>query len=194
MKRTNKILFHISRENKWKIGDIITSGTQENPFWTKCKTFSCYPNINGEVMSMFTMFEKFPKLDLTQANLEYIYELLKNVSKEMAFYIREQVFEDVREEFYPQLPSRQKCLWLSDEEQLSYWKTINISELQWLLTLELQGNIFCGDAYWLRADTLSSIEYIDRAKRYWSGEISNVPRKEYLFSGQAIINEITQIL
>lgn len=31
MKR--KILYHISRENHWKIGDVITAGKTENPFW-----------------------------------------------------------------------------------------------------------------------------------------------------------------
>lgn len=37
----------------------------------------------------------------------------------------------------------------------------------------------------------SSIDYVDKAKHYWSGELSSIPTKEYLFYGQAIIKEIT---
>lgn len=187
------ILFHISPKNIWKIGDTIIAGKQENPFWLACKNYSPRIEVNEETISMFTMFDKYPQLDLTQDTLNYIYQLLKNVSKEMAFYIREQVFEDVRKEFYPKLPSRQKCLWLSDEDGLSYWRTMTIGEQQYLLTLELDGNIFCGDEYWLKADTLSSIEYANRAKHYWSGDMTNRSVKEYLFYGQAIIKDIIQL-
>ena len=38
----------------------------------------------------------------------------------MAFYIREQVFEGIRNKYYPLLPSRQKCLWVCEEDQLAY--------------------------------------------------------------------------
>lgn len=190
MKIKNRILFHISRENNWKVEDKITSGERENPFWLKCKNYSPKINKDNHIITMFEMFDQNPSFEATQDSIDFLYQQLKNVSKETAFYIREQVFEEVRKEFYPQLPSRQKCLWLSEEDQLPYWKSIVDNEQGYLLTLELNGKVFCGDEYWLKADTFSSIEYVDRAKHYWSGELSSIPRKEYLFHGQGIIKEI----
>lgn len=191
MKIKNRILFHFSRENNWKIGDRITSGERENPFWLNCKDYSPKIRINNQIITMFEMFDKYPSFEVTRESIDFLYQKLKDVSKETAFYIREQVFEEVRKELYPRLPSRQKCLWLCEENQLSYWKTIVDNEEGCLLTLELNGEIFCGDQYWLTTDTFSSIDYVDRAKHYWSGELSSIPTKEYLFYGQAIIKEIT---
>jgi hypothetical protein len=61
------------------------------------------------------------------------------------------------------------------------------------LTLELSGDIFCGDACWLSVDTFSSIEYAKRAKCYWSGRQSSISPKEYLFNGEATVKAISLI-
>lgn len=190
MNSNNKILFHISRESKWKIGDIIVSGKTENPFWLLCKDYSPQVRVNNQPMPIFKMFDQFSTFDVTQANIDWLYEQLKTVSKETSFYIREQVFEEIRRNNFPLLPSRQNCLWLTDEEHLPYWKTMSDNEQRYLLTLELDGNLFCGDDYWLTADTFSSIEYANRAVHYWSGELSTSPHKEYLFNGKALIKEV----
>ena len=62
-----------------------------------------------------------------------------------------------------------------------------------LLTLELNGELFCGDDHWLTADTFSSVVYSERAKHYWNGLMSPSPRKEFLFYGNAIVKEISII-
>lgn len=191
MRVQNRVMLHISRENKWKIGDTLTSGLKENPFWLFCKNYSPIVTVNQQMMPLFKMFDQFSTFDVTQGNIEFLYQNLKSISKEVAFYIREQVFEEVRKEHFPYLPSRQKCLWVTEEEQLPYWKTMADNEQRYLLTLELNGDLFCGDAYWLTADTFSSIEYEKRANHYWSGKLSTIELKEYLFNGDAIIKEIS---
>lgn len=186
----NKVLFHISRETTWEIGQTIISGERENPFWRGCKEYSPKVVVNGETMPIFEMIRKFPNFDVTADNINFLYANLKNLSKEFAFYIRERTFEDVRREYYPELPSRQKCLWLSEEDQLPFWRTMEENTQRSLLVLELSGDIFCGDAFWLTADTFSSIEYTNRARHYWSGDLTDVPQKEYLFYGKALIKAI----
>lgn len=193
MKVQNKVLYHISRENNWNVGDKITSGESENPFWNFCKNYSPSYLVNGQPVPIFKIFEQFSNFDVTQDNITFLYQVIKDVSKETAFCIREHVFEYIRKEFYPQLPSRQKCLWLTDADQLSYWKTMADNTKRSVLTLELKGDLFCGDDNWLTADTFSSVEYENRAKHYWAGEMTESSRKEYLFYGQALVTDITLI-
>lgn len=193
MEVKNKIMYHISRENKWNIEDVIRAGTHENPFWSFCKNYTQNIMLNGQVISLFDLFKQECSLDVTKNNIDFLYQNLKTVSKETAFCIREYVFEEVRKEFYSYLPSRQKCLWLCEEEQIAYWRTLRENESQYLLKLQINGEIFCGDDRWLTANTFSSVEYAKRAKQYWGGEMSDSPRKEYLFYGKAVVKEITVI-
>lgn len=189
MRDKNKILYHISRDNNWKIGDVIIAGEKENEFWKKCKDFSPVVNVNEESISLFEMFNRCKTFDVTENNVNFLYQHLKGISKEVAFYIREQVFEKVRSEYFSDLPSRQKCLWLTDIKSLDYWKTMS-NDRRSLLTLELNGNVFCGDDCWLTANTFSSVEYEKRALHYWNGEHSKMPIMEFLFYGQAIVKNI----
>lgn len=193
MQVKNKLMYHISRENTWNIGDILIAGEQENQFWNICKNYSKTVRVNGEEMSIFQMIDRVANFEVTQNNITFLYQTLKDVSKETAFYIREQIFEDIRQKHYPTLPSRQKCLWVCEEDQLSYWKTMKENCQRSLLTLELNGELFCGDDHWLTADTFSSVVCSERAKHYWDGEMSISPRKEFLFYGKAIVKGITQI-
>lgn len=189
----NKMMYHISRENSWNIGDILIAGAKENQFWCICKDYSKMIRVNGVEMSIFQMIDQVSDFDVTQNNIAFLYQNLKDISKETAFYIREQVFEDVRSKDYPLLPSRQKCLWVCEEDQLAYWRTMKENCQRSLLTLELNGELFCGDDHWLTADTFSSVVYSERAKHYWAGEMSSTPRKEFLFYGRAIVKNIMSI-
>lgn len=189
----NKILYHISRKINWNKGDKLVIGENENPFWNFSKNYSPQYLVNGQPIPVFQMFEQFSNFDLTQDNINFLYQVLKDVSKETAFCIREQVFENIRKEFYPDLPSRQKCLWLTDKEQLPYWKTMAENTQRAVLTLEINGTIFCADDTWLTANTFSSQEYTERAHHYWSGEMTSTPRQEYLFCGRALVKEISLI-
>ena len=144
MRIENETMLHISRETNWKIGDKIIVGEDENPFWNVCRNFSPVVEVNGQKMPLFEMFTRCESFDVTESNINFLYYHLKGISKEVAFYIREQVFEDVRKEKFNSLPSRHKCIWLTDDENLAYWKTMS-EERRALLTLELNGDIFCGD-------------------------------------------------
>ena len=91
----NKIMYHISRENNWNIGDVLIAGERENQFWSICKDYSPRVIVDGKEMSIFQMIDQVSNFEVTQNNITFLYQQLKDVSKEMAFYIREQNFEDV---------------------------------------------------------------------------------------------------
>lgn len=97
--------------------------------------YSKMVRVNGVEMSIFQMIDQVLNFEVTQNSITFLYQNLKDISKETTFYIREQIFEDVRSKSYPMLPSRQKCLWVCEEDQLPYLKTIKEDCHRSLLTL-----------------------------------------------------------
>ena len=193
MRVDKHIMYHISRENNWNVGDMITAGIDYNPFWLACLDYSPKVSINNHVMSIHEMIEKKIAFGVSQQNIDFLYKKLRDVSKEFSFLVRELVFEDYRKANFPDLPSRQKCLWTTESTKLPYWKTMSQNTQRSLLTLELEGELFCADEHWLKADTFSAATYLERAKHYWAGDMSSSPIKEYLFSGIALVKEIQPI-
>lgn len=187
-------MYHISRQDHWKVGDILTAGVEDNEFWSICKDYNRTFKVDGREMTVFEMINNVETFEVSQQNIRFLYMVIKRISKEYAFYVREQIFEAVRREYFPQLPSRQKCLWVCEEDQISFWADSKTDkEPRRLLTLELTGDLFCGDDYWLDADTFSSLTYTDRAHHYWAGELSDDPHKEFLFTGTAVVKAIEEM-
>ena len=139
------------------------------------------------------MYKRYKDIQPTEETVKFLYDSLKSISKECAFYIREQVFEDIRKSYYPDKPSRQTCLWVCEADHLFYWKTMAEGIERTLLTLDLDGLLFRGDDYWLKADTFSSVEYAKRAHHYWASDMTTNPREEYLFCGTAIVTNVEVI-
>lgn len=191
MSRTK--MFHISKRLDWQVGDTLVCGKEYNPFWIACANYNPKTALKGEQISLFDLFDRCIDIKPTEENVKSLYNNLKTISLECAFYIREQVFEDIRKTYYPDKPSRQTCLWVCDADHLSYWKTMAADAERTLLTLDLDGSLFCGDDYWLKADTFSSVEYAKRAHHYWASEMTVNPRKEYLFCGTAIVTNVEVI-
>lgn len=196
MKVQNEVFYHISHSPGWSVGSTIYTGQLENEFWEICKKLTITVPVNGRLMSLFAMFnayDTFDKFSTTDENIEFFYKTLKETAKETSICIREYAFEEVRKEYYPELPSRQKCLWVSRKDDVNYWKTqINIPN-RFLLTLELTGDVFAGDSKWLDPKTFSSEEYKERALHYWREEKTSNPQMEYLFSGVAHVKEVVPI-
>ncbi|WP_054751291.1 DUF2441 domain-containing protein [Piscibacillus salipiscarius] len=63
-------------------------------------------------------------------------------------FARETIFEEVRKNIDPNLPSRQRCLWLTDIRNLDYWMHTKDfhPETHQVLLLNLDGNAFKCDA------------------------------------------------
>lgn len=187
-------MYHISRQMHWKVGDILIAGAEDNEFWSICKDYNRTFKVDGREMTVFEMINTVETFEVSQQNIRFLYMVIKKISKEYAFYVREQIFEAVRQESFPQLPSRQKCLWVCEEDQIPFWADSKTDkEPRCLLTLELTGDLFCGDDYWLDADTFSSLTYTDRAHHYWNGELSDEPHKEFLFIGEAVVKSIGEL-
>jgi len=104
-------------------------------------------------------------------------------------FARETVYEEVRVQNFPELPSRQRCTWVvpDDENTAEYmrfwWPKLNQNERR-ILKLELTGKLHKTNEEFLLFAT-NPLDY-DRqyAFKYWSGEQgADINKIECLFEG-----------
>ena len=60
------MMYHISRENSWNVGDVLVCGEKENEFWRICKNYSRTVSVDGKEMSVFQMFKQVSNFEVTQ--------------------------------------------------------------------------------------------------------------------------------
>ncbi|MCL5130589.1 DUF2441 domain-containing protein [Algibacter sp. L4_22] len=102
-------------------------------------------------------------------------------------WIREQIFENNRIQINPELPSRKKCLWLSNKNGLeNWWNTLSDSQNRKIIELELEkkGKIHIADAQFLNLDAYNINEFNKVSIDYWNGIKNNETDIEILYEGQ----------
>ncbi|WP_368652359.1 DUF2441 domain-containing protein [Ornithinibacillus sp. 4-3] len=104
-------------------------------------------------------------------------------------FAKEYVIEQKRIEINENLPSRWRCIWLSDEEHLPYWKTKVHNNFQ-IVKMKLNGKLFSGDAHWVEAQPKPFRDLSRYAEFYWDGQIFRPGKLEYLFEGKAEVIEL----
>lgn len=126
---------------------------------------------------------------------------LKDSLKQYLKWIQEDIFENVRKNNFPLLPSRQHCIWVSSLEHLNkWWSMFSPKDNRYrqaprkILELDLEGQFHEADATLIDSDTYKISEFEARAKRYWSGEIKSKKEVEILFTGKVkVLKEFKDI-
>ncbi len=86
-------------------------------------------------------------------------------------------------EYFPEKPSRQKAIFLSDVQSIPWWT----QQFQtrpgpvFLLTVSCHGSLHRGSSEFLDSDTTDYLEYARRANSYWSEQAQSSEYFEYLF-------------
>ncbi|MDK8641324.1 DUF2441 domain-containing protein [Niallia taxi] len=106
-------------------------------------------------------------------------------------FTKEYVFEQTRMNINNELPSRWKCLWLTEENNKDYWNKYYTDVEYKLLKLKVTGNIFIADAYWVETEKPIPLEHVgQRAIHYWNGDIFRNGKQEILFEGTAEVIDV----
>lgn len=164
----NKTFYHIQTGEQTisKVGDILEIGTTENRFLGFYKS-----------------------LDLNNLPPQDAYNELRR-------YFREKIFEKVRKEENPKVPSRYFCLWIIPDmaplkERLKFWIPQVVGDLNQtfrILHLSCTGCVHYANQKYLNLEACSSIQRTrENAIKYWKGDdlSINLPSAEALFIGQA---------
>ncbi|WP_452225747.1 DUF2441 domain-containing protein [Lacinutrix cladophorae] len=200
--------YHINNTNcDWKKDDIIHIGKEENNYWKSFANRSLYIELKGEKHEIYKVtkaaFEEYAKLHPAPSIMkDYHFNILKTLKEATASLgdaiklNRELIFEIIRNEFYPELPSRKNCIWLipNHQDSLNLWfKVLNNREQIKIFKVEVDGKIHRASQDWLIGGTISINEWNNLAHNYWKGIDSGTIRDEVLFTGEMkILEKITK--
>lgn len=199
MKITNEIYYHVGTNQD---GCKMLDSKHTHVFDSNFKNFRYidiqnYRFINesnaygkvGWLKYIDKIFENRDILILDESNFKQ--HFLQNVSyysyKLNARYW-ELIFDRIRNQIDPNLPSRFSCIYLCKED-LEYWYDKAIAEtgesILPVYKIKAHGNIHHADSKLLELDILPDSEIESIAKEYWNGNISQGGKlDEYLFWGQ----------
>jgi hypothetical protein len=128
-------------------------------------------------------------------NPEETIKELDRALKDYLILVREWIFEEIRKEFFPNLPSRQRCLFVipNDVQSLNYWRN-TLGKNGNILKLELTGKLHRANQLHLDLTTDNLDHIRGKAFKYWAGASgSNSAEDEYLFEGFAKVLEIVSV-
>ena len=144
-------------------------------------------DVGHTINPFFNYFNHFKYPLNTQINMETMTHILADYQR----FATETIFEEVRQQYFPELPSRQKCLWViphtvSLNEAVQYWnKFLSTEQKPKLSQLNCSGKIFYADSTFVSPTTIGNFpEYRKRAYKYWSGVVENPLAVEGLFIGK----------
>jgi len=115
------------------------------------------------------------------------------IVKDLCMFVREVIFEEVRSNYFPQLPSRKTCIWVFPASATEFWwKTLKPEERRLrILKLRLTGTMHIADQRHLYADTFRHDDLRAKAFEYWTGTDGKAEEEqEMLFEG--IIDVLAQ--
>lgn len=185
------VLYQVSTDRHYKVGDILTFGETYNGQGKRINESkfnngkNAYYNLGYNYLNNKNIFK----------NKKIVLEMSNSLS-ESDFVIRELAVEEVRKEFFPEYPSRLKCMFLSDKKEVvlknltSMYKKGFGTHFQ-AIAVKLNGKIFYAKSVGLKRNGLSYGEYKEIAREYWSQDQDCGDEvKEILFEGRAEIIEI----
>ena len=198
--------YHINRTLNctWKIGDEIAI-SDDNYFWQSFTKNEEYIEINKEKIDVYKIatnaFDVYAKqYPVPKKIIGYHFDALRTLKETIDCLgialkcNRELVFETIRKEFYPDLPSRQKCIWIIPDhiESLEFWRNILENTEKRIFKISATGKIHRASQKWLVGGTFSLDKLNSLAHSYWRGENIGSTEDEILLEGRfKIIDEIT---
>lgn len=186
----DEIFYHIHRLNHfsslWSPGNHIDiTNRQPNAFNAFYAHYHRFYTVNGQqfLPNQVSSLVLSTGDALTRENLWGVFLFNKQVIEDYAIYLRERVFEDVRQQYFPNLPSRRTGIWVFSEDAKEYWKTELKGERK-IFKVCLTGVIHKADQRHLIAEVLPENVLRQRAFYYWTGNDGTNPiEEELLFEG-----------
>lgn len=202
-----KAYYHINKDIncKWNIGDEIDFEGKDNYYWKSLVENGDFIELNGKeynadlvarkAFSCYVGKETPPKeMNGYHFNpLRTLQETIDSLGNALRIN-RELIFESIRKEYYPELPSRHKCIWLMpyNDKSLEFWKKVIQGNQHRVFKVNTEGKIHRSSQKPLIGGTFSIKIWNMQAHEYWNGKDFGNYDDEILFEGKMkIIEEIT---
>lgn len=180
------------------VGDEVDIGGSNNPYFRYFEEGGkAYPvrNNDGSVVPLppatFTRLVAEGEIEVPKD----FPDLVADLTRHCASFLLEMIWEDVRRKEFPQLPSRQRCVWLIPSQAgVKYWLPRMIPperEVDFqVLRVRVQGRLHRANETYLREDILPMQESIRLARLYWQGVDEEADTEEIIFEGRMRVEEI----
>ena len=190
MKIKDIVLYQVATDRNYKVGDKIHFGDEPNGQELNCINLSF--NKNSEPLHKLGY-------DNAKKGIFKNKDLILDMSKALSnydFIMREFAMEEVRRQQFPNLPSRFRCMFLSENEDTCLHNLegfVNRGAGKKLQAIKVKVN---GEAHFVKSFGISRLglsfnEYKKEAVKYWNqDQNSNDSTKEILFVGDVEIIEI----
>jgi len=197
MEVKNVEYFHIHRIGQhtplWTVGSRINwVQKRNNLFYDHYNQNGLFYNDGTAALPFRQALDRFFAGSLEYQNTEAI-KLLRaaqQVTKSQSMYIREEIFEEVRTNYFPHLPCRKTCIWVCSKEALEFWWGALDFENKKILKLNLTGSLYVADQRHLMADTFRHDDHRANAFQYWTGSDQiDLKDQEVLFEGIIDVTE-----
>ena len=193
--------YHIHRIGNHSL--IWTVGTRINWVQKRPNLFFEYYSLNGlffndgsgQSLPFRQAIDRFLRAspEYKLVNYENLIRAASDVTKSQCMFIREIIFEEVRKNYFPQLPSRLYCIWVCKEDAVHFWWNTLKNNSQKILKLKLTGTLHKANEVHLIADTFKHDDLRAKAFEYWTGMNDNIgTHTEILFEG--IIDVVEEYL
>jgi len=196
------IMYHIHKtgiyDDIWYIGNNININesfknnfTMESFQFKFCLDFHSQSNVPfSNVYAHVKDFNNYAKDQVNEwfRDKDFLLEKSNIFISEYGILVREMVYEQIRSEYYPELPSRLHCVWLCRENQLELWKN-NLSNESKIFKVKVTGNCYKGKNQFISLPSDSYNTITEKAHQYWKPDIQEDIDDEYLFNGKLEILE-----
>lgn len=178
-------MFHVTRaigynsHQPMRIGQLVEVGARHNPFFGYYETPPVFTvrTLEGGVRTL-SPIHWLENVRAGGINPDDLPGAAHDIAKHFQMFSRELIMELARIEYQPTAPSRQYCLWASETaEHIHHWRNRLGGEGR-VVRLLGNGTIQRADAGLLTVDAEPYSLTVQKARRYWLGEISESPEPE----------------
>ena len=183
------ILYQVATDRNYKAGDKFVFGEDLNG-----QAYHIF-NTNYQVNGIALHKQKTSDIN-NQIHTKKMLNDFAEALYKYDFAFRELAIEEVRQKQFPHLPSRMKCMFLTDNKEsclknLKSFAAKGFGSLYQVVAVKVCGNVFYAKDIEIAKNGLSFNEYKELAVKYWSQhQNSTTEIKEILFEGEAEIVEI----
>ena len=190
MKVKDLILYQVATDRHYKVGDKIHFGNESNGQEYNCLNLS----FTKEGQPLHKLGYDNAKKGIFK-NKKLLIDMSKALSN-YDFILREFAMEEVRRQQFPNLPSRFRCMFLSEDEDTCLHNLegfINRGAGKNLQAIKVKVN---GEAHFVKSFGISRLglsfnDYMKEAFEYWNqDQNSSSATKEILFVGDVEVIEI----
>ncbi len=200
----DKEFYHIQKNNcpyKWNIGQKLFLGDNPNNYAQNFhKAGFLYKSKSGKKMQILQYFKNFenllndkPNSDIELKAVKESIIVLNSFVVDMIKVHRENLFEEIRLNFFPNLPSRKRGIWLIpyNEDALNYWKT-RVPKGR-IFKIRATGKVHNSSEKFLLIDLYISFNHLrNMAFLYWAGVEEESIVDEIIFEGFIEVLELIE--